>query len=235
VRPDLGLAKEVAGRARAVTEAARAALSAYLKSRSPTRAERAGLAGHAMRLAKLDPLARARRFDGSFEEAAPEDVEDLLAMLREVPFDQLIHDEAMLLNPTFGETSEPLGGADADLIAGDTLVEFKATKKQETETAHLDQLLGYYLLARRQRRVDPTFPAIRRVAIYYCRHGYLLPLDAAACWARHPLFKETEEWFFKKAKEVFGPAPSAQARRPPEPIARRRPPAKRERPERGSC
>jgi hypothetical protein len=149
-----------------------------------------------------------------------------------VPFDQLLHDEAMLLNPTFGETSELVGGADADLITGETLVDFKATKKQEIDGAHLDQLLGYYLLARRQRRADPTFPAIRRLAIYFCRHGHLFALDAST-WAKHPLFQETEQWFLSRAREVFGHARSGQARRPPEPVSGGRRPAKRARPGRG--
>jgi hypothetical protein len=229
---DPGLAREVAGHARAVVERARSAHAAYLKSKSPTRPERADLAAHALRLAKLDALCRAWQFDPTFDSAAPEDVEDLLALLEVVPFDQLLHEKVMLLNPTFGPTSRLVGGADADLITGETIVDFKTTKKQEVDGEHLDQLLGYYLLARRQRGVDPRFPAVRRLAIYFCRHGHLFALDAAA-WTEHPLFQETEQWFFERAQVAFGPVLSGPARRPSVPTTGGRPSAKRGRPGRG--
>ena len=99
------LAKEVAGRVRPVIEKANLAHAGYLKNTSPTRPEQAELAGHAIRLAKLDDLPAARRFDSTFEEAAAEDVEDLLAMLAIVPFNVLLHDKTLLLNPVFGQMS----------------------------------------------------------------------------------------------------------------------------------
>jgi hypothetical protein len=197
------LAQEVAGRARNVVDKAKLAQARYVKSTSPTRLDQADLAGHAIRLAKLDDSSRScGRFDSTFEEAAVEDVEDLLALLAIVPFNALFHDRVMLLNPIFGQTSSLVGGADADLIVGDMLVDFKTTKSDKMAADDLDQLLGYYLLARRQRQADPKFPAINRLAIYFCRQSYLWTLDATT-WTEHPLFAETEEWFFSHAKEVF--------------------------------
>ncbi len=200
------LAKEVAGRVRTVLEKAKSAYSAYLKNTSPARIEQAELAAHAIRLAKLDDIVRSPRFDSTFEDAAAEDVEDLLALLALVPFSELLHDKTLLLNPDFPEASHFVGGADADLIAGDMLVDFKTTKSRRVEANYLDELLGYYLLARRQHQADPTFPAINSLALYFCRQGYLLPWDATL-WAENPQFVETEQWFFNRAKEVFRVSP----------------------------
>jgi hypothetical protein len=154
-------------------------------------------------LAKLDDFYRSRRFDPTFEVANPLDVEELLALLDVVPFDKLLDDKVMLLDPDFGESSGLVGGADADLITGDMLVDFKTTIKSETEATILDQLLGYYLLSRHRRQVDPTFPAINRVAIYFCRHGHLWTLDVDA-WTGHQQFAEMEKWFISRATEDFG-------------------------------
>ncbi len=178
------------------------------------------MAGHAIRLAKLTALVASGRrgFDPTFEEAAAEDVEDLLALLALVPFNALLHDRTLLLNPVFELASLLVGGADADLISGDTLVDFKTTMNSSMATQNLDELFGYYLLARRQRQADPTFPAINRLALYFARHGYLWTWDAST-WTGHPQFAETEEWFFNRAKEVFRAkkpgAPRAQPRWPP--------------------
>jgi hypothetical protein len=199
---DEELAKEMAERARRVVEKAKSAVAAYLKSKSPTPPEQASLAGHAIRLAKLDELCRARQFNPAFEEANAEDVEDLLALLSIVPFPSLIHPQIMLLNPIFGEASSLVGGADTDLITGDMLADFKTTKASEMSEVDLDQLFGYYLLARRHRQSDRTFPVINRLALYICRHAFLWVQDATT-WTNHPLFSETEEWFFKHAKQVF--------------------------------
>lgn len=200
---DEELAREVAGRARNVVENARTAVATYLKNKSPTRPEQVDLATHAIRLAKLDGMYRALRLDPSFEDADHADVEDLLDMLAIVPIDSLIHSELLFLNPTFEESSKLVGGADTDLISGDMLVDFKTTKRSEMRAKDLDQLLGYFFLARNQRRVDSGFPEIKKLALYFCRHGYLWVLDTTT-WMEHPEFSQIEDWFFKRANEVFG-------------------------------
>jgi len=198
--------EEASRRTRAIIENAKTAFAAYIKMKTPKPTKLVNLAAHAIRLANLDEVVRASHpLDPEFEAAAPEDVEDLLAMLAIVPFDSLLQSEAISLNPRFGQSSEMVGGADADLIAGDVLADFKVTKKCVVTTRHLDQLLGYYLLARNQRRLDGEFPEIRRAALYFCRHGYLWVLDASA-WLVNPQFVQIEKWFVAHAKEVFGPS-----------------------------
>src|SRR5262249_5488531 len=127
-------------------------------------------------------------------------VKDLIDLLGVVPFNELVHPEIMRLNPTFGSSSLLVGGADTDLIAGDTLIDFKTTIKNEIDGSAWDQLFGYWLLAQKQHSIDPTFPVINRVAFYFCRHGYLWPLDTSF-WTSRFDFPEMEDWFFKRAEE----------------------------------
>lgn len=199
----VGDEKEKAIRARNVVEKAKSAVSAYAVQKSPTILEQVDVAAHSIRLAKLDNVVRGRRLDATFEEAANEDVDDLLAMLGIVTFDTLLHREVLLLNPTFGKASRLVGGADADLIAGDLLVDFKVTKEAEMNVDWLDQLLGYYFLVRHQRMLDPSFPEIKRLGLYFGRHGYLWERDVSE-WIDHPNFMDIERWFVSRAKEVFG-------------------------------
>ena len=201
--------EEVGRRARAIVERTKSAVASYLKTKIPTHDQRWDCA-HAIRLAKLDQVVRQFRLDPRFEEAEAEDVEDLLGMLEIVPFDSLLHRKTLLLNPTFAESSVLVGGADADLIAGDLRVDFKVTKMSKMRARDLDQLLGHYFLIRHHRRHDPTFPEIKRVAFYFARHGLLWPLDVTV-WTNHPEFPKVQEWFFKRAKDAFNKRVSSGA------------------------
>ncbi len=192
--------EEVAKHASRILADAKAAVAIYVKEKVPSKTRQNDLAAHAIRLAKLDSVYRAKRLEPTFEEATSEDIEDLIEMLKVVPFDKLLHPKLMYLNPVFGETSRLVGGADTDLIAGDFLVDFKTTKEGETKACDLDQLLGYLFLARRQRSVDPAFPAINRLGLYYCRHGYLWSVDTSF-WSSQSEFPEIETWFFQRASE----------------------------------
>jgi hypothetical protein len=195
--------EEVSQRARVLLDNAKGDVAAYVKLESPTRVQQAKLAMHAIGLAKLDTVYRAWRLEPGFEGAGYEDIQDLVDLLAIAPFDELLHDKLLLLNPNFRQTSHLVGGADCDLITGDLLVDFKTTKKSEIQDNHLDQILGYFLLARKQRLIEPTFPVINRLGLYYCRHGYLWSLDASV-WTSHPEFPGIEQWFFQRADEVFG-------------------------------
>lgn len=160
------------------------------------------MARHALRLGKLDFVFRSRRVEPDvFDDPAPEDVDDLVALLSVVPFDRLLQGEPVLLNPTFGDASYTVGGADADLICGDLLVDVKTTKKPEMDVGDLDALLGYLLLARRRRLADPSFPEVRRAALYFSRHGHLWELPASV-WTGQPQFAEVEAWFFDHARDL---------------------------------
>jgi len=192
----------VAARMRAILTAAAAAVAAHATRTAPGAGDLADLAAHAIRLAKLDSVFRAGRLEPGFEEAVAGDVDELVALLGIVPFDDFpLRELPVLLNPDFGRTSGLVGGADADLIAGDLLTDFKTTKKGEIEVGNLDQVLGYLLLARKQRSADPAFPEVRRLGLYFCRHGYLWTASASD-WTGHPAFAAVEGWFWERAGQL---------------------------------
>jgi hypothetical protein len=193
-------ADQVIERGRRIVTEAKAAVATYIANKSPDDDHRRKLAAHAIQLANLDTIARAMRLDPAFDRVTEDDVQDLLAMLKFVPFDKLLHPESMILNPHFNDASLPVGG-DADLITGDMLVDFKTTGKAEMDAVHFDRLLGYFMLARKARQSDPRIPIINRLAIYYARRGYLFEFPASV-WLERPEFVDVEAWFFQRRNQV---------------------------------
>ena len=192
---------DIVRQARQVVEHAKLAVAAYVRKKRPRSSERSELARHALRLARLDLLFRAGVLDVGFEEADAEDAEDLLAMLCIVPFETLIHDRMMLLNPTFGESSRLVGGADADLITGNTLVDIKTVKRGFVTPGYFRQLLGYLILSRNERRASRRFPTVKCLGVYFSRHGHLWTFDVKSMVHMHS-FRKVEEWCLKEARRL---------------------------------
>lgn len=193
--------EEIACGIERILGSAKRTLSRYLEMQQPARSDQIQLAEHAIGLAKLDLVCRAGLVDYIFDDPDPEDAEDLADLLAIVPYDQFVNGQQLYFNPTFGESSRLVGGADADLIIGDLLVDLKTTKKSGMDPGSLDQILGYFLLARNQRAIDPSFPEINHLGLYFCRQGKLWTLSASD-WTTQPGFQETEKWFFSKATEL---------------------------------
>ncbi len=205
----LGLFKWDAGAdgltARRVVRNARRALSEFVCSRKPSEELLTEMAQHAIRLAKLDSLYRGGIFDPTVEEASPRDVRDLLRLLRIVPFDgplgMLLKRGPILLNPTFGKFSDLMGGADADLVAGDALIDLKATKFPEFTEEHLAQILGYLMLGDMYRESAPKrFPEVKEVGLYFARHGVLSTIDVEELRAT-PEYASARQGLMAAAKE----------------------------------
>jgi hypothetical protein len=132
-------------------------------------------------------------------------------MLTIVPFEKLIDSRVMHLNPNFQYSSDAIGGADTDLIAGDLMVDFKSSKKDEVQVHDLDQLFGYYLLACNQRKIDSAFPPINRVGLYLSRFSHLAIWDTTMS-TDHPQFGEMSKWFIATAEAKYArPLKSANA------------------------
>ncbi len=208
--PDEDMVYKVANDAKETIESAKSAIQSYVSTASPTPEFQAELASHSLRLAKLDEFYRSGKLDSNFRDVDSRDVDDLLAILSIVPFESFLDDKLLLLNPHFAESSLLVGGADADLIVGNMLVDLKTTKQNEMRTKDLDQLLGYLILARNQREINPEFPVIDKLALYFCRHGYLWVQDVEI-WTNNPEFNEIESWFLAYAEKEFGtqnPRPS---------------------------
>ena len=197
----LDIAFRVGRRALKIIENVRATYATFIERRKVRREDQEALARCCIRLAKVDIVLRAGMVDPTMlQEPQPDDVAELIDLLGVVPFDSLLNQERLILNPTFGEASTRIGGADSDLISGDMLVDFKTTKEDSVDVQSLDQLLGYFLLSRNERTRKPNFPEINRLGLYFTRHGFLWVWPASQ-WVDHPRFEEIERWFVATALE----------------------------------
>ncbi len=186
-------------------EAARDALHRYVASGCPTRQQIGEMAAWSVRLARIDSVYRALVFgDSPFADVPSEDVEELVALLEIVPIDSLIG-ASLMLNPDLSVSSAFKG--DVDLIVGEMLTEIKVSIHDTIRQDSLDQLFGYFLLARKRRAVDPSFPEIKTFAIYLARQGYLW-IRPTTLWTDNPNFSTIEAWFFERWRDRDYPPPS---------------------------
>lgn len=78
------------------------------------------------------------------------------------------------MNPSFGASSALVGGADADLIAGDELIDWKVVKRpRQGLRSHLAQLAGYAILSQMEGR------PLKTCSLYFARHGITLSIPTA--------------------------------------------------------
>ena len=179
----------------ATIDNARSAHARYISTRKPNDDDRIRIAENCLRLARLEQARRSGILEPDFNSPSHDIADELVQLIGIVPYEQLDFDATFILNPSFGDLSKELGGADADVINGDLLLDLKVVKKGTIEVHFLDQLFGYFLLARRHRLSNPKFPEVRRAGLYFARHGYLWTF-AATQWLDHPQFREAEDWFF---------------------------------------
>ncbi len=157
----------------------------------------------ALLLATLDPIFRAGVGHESIGVIYDHDVLDLKNLIEAVDANLFVAKNRCVLNPTFGQGSHLVGGADADLIIDDTLIDIKTTKNFSLARNALNQVLGYYIL----HYIDGidgvvSKPSINNVAIYFSRHSYLhvMPLSELI---NLETFPEFVEWFQLRAAKAF--------------------------------
>ncbi len=154
-------------------------------------------------LGQLDGVYRAGLIDPNLGVADSHDIEDLKNILSTVRPDAFKARETCILNPVFVE-SGIVGGADADFIIDDTLFEIKTTKYLGLRAEYYHQLVGYYALYRLggissklRNRID-----IRRLAIYYSRHGLVHTIDVGTI-AGATNFDAFLKWFKARANKAY--------------------------------
>lgn len=143
-------------------------------------------------LAKLDLYARAGYLDKSIQSTEDADIEDLQKLVSIIPDEMFVPKKLCFLNPDFGEGSGLFGGADADLIVDDTLIDIKTTKHLVIDRIHLNQLLCYYVasLIGGINGVQHQC-TIKNIGIYFSRHGLLWTI---------PLWRFGNDFQFHKFK-----------------------------------
>lgn len=146
-------------------------------------------------LAKLDAYFRAGIIDPNFDYHNPDDIKDLKSILSLVNTNNFTAKHKCYFNPTFGEGSMLVGGADADLIIDNTLIDIKATKHLKLEREHLNQVLGYYILSLIGGVNDnPEDRPIENIGLYFARHGELWTLPIHHFGDKRK-FEEFKKWF----------------------------------------
>ncbi len=173
-KPDPAISR-VAAAARGVLKATKDDAAAYIESGVVTDE----LLRSALLLGGLDVVFRtkqAKYFSTSTTDKDVEDLRNLWNVLEEGDLRDMT--EPVQLNPTFGEASVMVGGADADFIAGDTLVDVKTTKNGRFTRDRFNQLAGYCVLDYLERKHGMRNDAsLNRAGVYFSRHGTLMTVD----------------------------------------------------------
>lgn len=154
-------------------------------------------------LAQLDPIVRAGVIDPHLGIVHKEDVADLHKLIEIVDPGNFVAKEICLLNPTLGEGSSLVGGADADLFIDGRIIDIKTTKNFELPRRSFDQLIGYYTLHHIGGigELDPK-PQVSRLGNYFSRHAYLYEFDVSSVIGDFD-FLAFVEWFKQRADNEF--------------------------------
>jgi len=130
-------------------------------------------------LAKLDSLYRVgQNFPDSINfEVDKDDIKDLENLTSLIIPEQWIAKKQCLLNPTFGQSSRDIGGADADIIIDGKLIDIKTIKDFKKRREILRQLIGYHILNARENYINGN---IELLGIYFSRYGILYNFPAPA-------------------------------------------------------
>ncbi|MEJ5292487.1 MAG: hypothetical protein WHS82_02735 [Candidatus Methanosuratincola sp.] len=155
-----------------------------------------------LQLAQLDSFYRAWVIDpnlGHVDDRDVTDLKNLLAIAKQRDF----HAKTLCaLNPTFGEASILVGGADADVLLDGTLIDIKTTKFLKLKKEYFHQLIGYYILFR-IGGIDGIAEAhVDNLAVYYSRHGILQKMPVKEVIGSCDLDSFTN-WFINRAKMIF--------------------------------
>ena len=168
------------------------------------------LADQCLELAQIDALYRTSRPDPWLGVTDPKDVEDLVALFHLFEKQEWLRGKKLIfLNPTFGKASTLVGGADADLILDDLLVDIKCSKNRDFFGGVFHQLLGYYILSSIGGVGEPPRPhMIKHIGVYYARHGELLTFPVQSFIPEDKL-PNVQKWFRKLAKQHLKRRPTA--------------------------
>jgi len=125
-------------------------------------------------LAKIDGIFRSGGIMPENFETDERDIEDLKNLISIIPPDKFKTEKLCFLNPDFGNASLMVGGGDADIIIGDSLIDIKTTKELKFSREYFIQLISYYILNKiggigdYKEKIE-----INKLGIYFSRYGYL--------------------------------------------------------------
>lgn len=129
--------------------------------------------------------------NGLMPGADHEDVQEVISLLRNsrsfLKSSVFKSSKSILLNPIFGEYSSLVGGADADIITSNALIDLKTSFSPQVRETDLAQISGYLMLLKmynidllgKAARSYQNLPNVRKIGLFYARYGisYLFPAD----------------------------------------------------------
>jgi len=152
-------------------------------------------------LAQIDPIYRAGYVDPNLGQADNLVIQELRELIEIVIDEAFIARDHCLLNPTFGDASHEVGGADADFIIDGCLADIKTTKSARFTRDQFNQLIGYYVL-HDIGGIDGDYSlTVTTLGVYYSRYGELCTFPVAPIIERG--YSSFVNWFRKKMKETY--------------------------------
>lgn len=128
-----------------------------------------------LQLAQLDVYYRSSYIPENIGSTDDGDIQELKKLIKLVNFDDFKAESYCSLNPTFGEASRLVMGADADIVIDNKIIDIKTVSSNYLTTEMFQQNIGYYLLGRiggigRNKIKGST---IEKIGFYFSRHGIL--------------------------------------------------------------
>ena len=152
-------------------------------------------------LAQIDPIYRADYVDPNLGQVDNLIIQELRELIEIVDDQAFVARDHCLLNPTFGDASREVGGADADFIIDGCLVDIKTTTSAEFKRKQFDQLIGYYILHDIGGIGGDSDAPVTTLGVYYSRYGELCTFPVAPLIGRG--YSSFVNWFRKKMKETY--------------------------------
>lgn len=128
-----------------------------------------------------------------------DEVRELRELYSIIPRGMFIAEHTCVLNPSFGDASILVGGADTDLIIDDTLIDFKVVRDFNQFSRHICQLVGYYILLLLSGEANgENINNLSRLGLYFARHGHL-HLVSVDDLIERAMLPDLVRWFFEAA------------------------------------
>lgn len=153
-----------------------------------------------LRMSYIDPVLRSGfgiEYIGI--DATELDIDDIEKQLSLIKPKLFVSNNLCILNPTFDYASTLVGGADADFIIDNKLIDIKTTKNLSLKLNDFCQIIGYLLLYRISGSLCNTGivdSEINKIGFYYSRYAYLFTFDVKELIEQKSL-KEFTSWFFQ--------------------------------------
>jgi len=155
-------------------------------------------------LAQLDPVFRAGYIDPNLGVIEDQDTLDMKNLISLVDPKLFTAKKRCILNPTFGEGSVLVGGADADILIDDFIIDIKTVKDLKVTRKFYNQIIGYYILLKIGKvKGLASSKLITKLGFYFSRYGILYTIPSSNV-ENNPHLDSFIEWFKDAAKETYG-------------------------------